>query len=300
MTETAEGEAAAVGSAVDGDDAGAVLDVPLDAHLHTDLSADADVPVDVYAALARGRGVAEIAITDHIDFDARDPNFRLGEHARRERIVREAAERWDGRPHIRFGAEVTYERRLEPAIREYLAAHAYDYTIGSIHLAERNPLYGPKAAAFVAGRTHRAVSGWYWDEAEAAVRSGLFDTLGHLDVVKRWLAPWLGPFAYAAHADLYERVLVALVDTGVALEVNSSGLRQEAAEPYPPREAVDRFAELGGSRVVVGSDAHRADAFAFALADAYELIAGAGFEELAFRRGAERVTIGLARGRRDA
>ena len=46
-------------------------DLPLDAHLHTDRSADSDVPIDAYAAAAVARRIGELAITDHIDFDPR-------------------------------------------------------------------------------------------------------------------------------------------------------------------------------------------------------------------------------------
>ncbi len=268
--------------------------LPLDAHLHTDFSHDSDVPIDAYAALARAAGVTEIAITDHLDFDARDPNFRAGEYERRRRVAREAAERWDGDPVIRFGAEITYEARLEGDIRAYLESRPYDYLIGSVHISERTPLHSPEAAArWCAGRTHREASAWYWDEAEALVRSGLFDTLGHLDFVKRYLVAHLGPFAYEPHEDLYERLLQALVETGTALEVNSSGLRQQAGETYPPAAAVDRFRQLGGERIVAGSDAHRADSFGFGLERAYAAIVDAGFDRLSFRRGGERIAVDL-------
>jgi len=43
--------------------------------------------------------------------------------------------------------------------------------------------------------------------------------------------------------------------------------------------------ELGGRRIVAGSDGHRADWFAYRLVDAYRMIEDAGFAELAFRRG---------------
>ena len=44
-------------------------DLPLDSHLHTNLSPDSRVPVDAYAAQALERGIAEICITDHVDFE---------------------------------------------------------------------------------------------------------------------------------------------------------------------------------------------------------------------------------------
>src|SRR4029077_4571323 len=71
-------------------------DLPLDAHLHTDQSPDSRVPIDAYAAQAEARGITELAITDHVDFDARDPAYDYVAFADRERTVRGAAERWAG------------------------------------------------------------------------------------------------------------------------------------------------------------------------------------------------------------
>ena len=280
------------------------LALPLDAHLHTDLSPDAAVPIDAYAALAQDRGIAEIAITDHIDFVTGEPACGYADYDRRLRMVRDAAERWAGEPAIRLGLEVTYEQAVEGEIAEYLRDHAYDYVIGSVHMSRRGPFRDEEAAAaWCAGRTPREATGFYFDEVEQAIRSGLFDTIGHLDFVKRYVQPYLGPFAYEPHADLYDRLLRALVETGTALEVNASGLRQGPGEPYPAPVVVDRFRELGGRHVVAGSDAHRIEQFAFGLPDVYRAIGEAGFREVTFRRGgrggagrsADRVAIELSR-----
>ena len=125
----------------------------------------------------------------------------------------------------------------------------------------------------------------YYAEVIAAARSGLFDTIGHLDVVKRYLHPYVTAPQLAERPDLLDPVLGAIVDAGVALEVNSSGLRHPAGETYPSATTVGRFRELGGERVVAGSDGHRADWFAYRLIDAYRIIEDAGFADLAFRRG---------------
>jgi histidinol-phosphatase (PHP family) len=269
---------------------------PIDAHLHTDLSPDADVPVDVYAALAREQGIAELAITDHVDFDPGDPAYDYAGFERRERLVRGAADRWSGDPVIRLGVEVTYERRLEDVIRTYLAGHRYDFVIGSVHPSLRNPMSSREsAAAWCAGKTHREAGAWYWDEIQDAIHSGLFDAIGHLDFVKRYMHEHLGPFAYEPHADIYDRALGALVDTGTALEVNTSGLRQAPAEPYPSPVVVERYRRLGGAQVTIGSDAHRVGHFAFGLAAGYRSIWGAGFRALAYRHEGDRTVIDLSR-----
>lgn len=266
-------------------------DLPLDSHLHTDLSPDSNVPIDAYAEAAVELGIAEIAITDHLDFDPRSAAYDFTPFERREHVVREAAGRWADRVAIRFGCELTYQRRYEADIREHLASHHYDFTIGSVHIGRYSPYGTDRIASFAAGKSLSDVVRPYFDEVEAAARSELFDTIGHLDFVKRYVHPHFSPADFAAAPELYEPVLVALVENGTALEINASGLRQSPGETYPAEPIVARFRELGGSAVTAGSDAHRADSFAFGLAEGYGVAARAGFRSLAFRRGAEGLRV---------
>ncbi len=260
-------------------------DLPLDSHLHTDLSPDSDVPLDVYCAAAVEHRIPEIAITDHLDFDPRAPAYAFSDVGRRERLVREAAERWASSSlAIRFGVEITYESSREAEIREHLARQPYDFVIGSVHVMAHSPYSGGRVAGWVAGKSFEAIVAPYFDEVLAAIRSGLFDTLGHLDYVKKYLAGHIPADAFAEAPEIYEPALRALVETGTGLEVNSSGLRQAPRETYPPAWAVTRYRELGGRTVTIGSDAHRARSFAHGLAHAYGVAAGAGFEDVAIRR----------------
>jgi histidinol-phosphatase (PHP family) len=271
--------------------------MPLDAHLHTDLSPDSDVPIDAYAALAVERGIRELAITDHVDFDRRDPAYGYAPFELRERVAREAAARWAAHGvAIRFGAELTYNRVWEDELRAHLARHRYDFTIGSVHDWPDSPYRGGRAATWARGRPLAEVLAPYLAEVEAAARTGLFDTIGHLDVVKRYLHPHIAAREVSAAVELFEPALRALVESGTALEINSSGLRQAPAETYPAPAMVIRYRELGGRHVTIGSDAHRSEWFAYQLEQAYGHAAGAGFRALAFRRGGDRVSIPLAPG----
>lgn len=270
--------------------------LPLDAHLHTDLSPDSDVPIDVYAAAAIDRGIAELAITDHVDFEPGAPAFGYSTFADRERVVRQAAERWGPRGvTIRFGVELTYDRSWEAEIRAHLARHAYDFTIGSVHDRVKSPYHRSRVRSWVAGRSLAEVVAPSFTEVEAAARSGLFDALGHLDVVKRYLHPYVSNEDLAAAPELYEPILLALVQSGTALEINTSGLRHPVGETYPSAAVVTLFHELGGQAVSVGSDAHRSDQFGWALADGYREAVAAGFSALAFRRGGGRVEVAIPR-----
>jgi histidinol-phosphatase (PHP family) len=273
---------------------GQATDLPLDAHLHTTRSPDANVPLEAYARAAHERRIAELAITDHVDFDPRRPAYAFSTFAEREREVRDMAERWADRGvAIRFGVEITYQREYEDDIRTYLRRHPYDFVIGSVHIGPDDPYTAERVGSFVAGRSLRDIVAPYFDEVLATARCGLFDTLGHLDFVKRYLYPHVTPADLAAAPELYEPLLRALVESGTALEVNASGLRQVANETYPSAATVARFRELGGRHVTAGSDAHLESSFAFGLREAYGHARQAGFRELAFRRGGERVAVAL-------
>jgi histidinol-phosphatase (PHP family) len=271
-------------------------DLPLDAHLHTDQSPDSSVPIDVYAALAVERGIPEICITDHVDFDPRDPAYEYTRFEDRERTVRNAAERWAKQGvQIRFGAELTYNRRWEDDVRVHLRRYRYDYTIGSVHDWPESPFWPSRVRSWIEGRSLDEIVAPYYDQIIGAARSGLFDTIGHLDVVKRYLDPYVTAADLATRPDLQEPALRAIVEGGVSLEVNSSGLRYPGAETYPSATVVARYRELGGERVMVGSDAHSRGSFAARLDESYRHLRAAGFEALSFRRGGERVRVEVPR-----
>ena len=263
-------------------------DFPIDTHMHTAFSHDSNVLLELYAAQAAELGIREIAITDHVDFMPSSPGYRYFDYDVRRKVIGDTAERWAGIVAIRHGVEITYESRYEDEIGEYLREHTFDYSIGSVHAVSDSPYARDRIETFVSGKTVAEAVAPYFAEVEAAIRSGMFDTVGHLDQCKRWLRRWFPPADFATIPASYEPLLLALVDSGTALEVNSSGLRYPEHETYPAAWVVARFHELGGRRVTVGSDAHLPQSFAFGLEEAAEIVAAAGFDRLSLERTLDR------------
>ncbi len=112
-------------------------------------------------------------------------------------------------------------------------------------------------------------------------------------MVKRYLHPHVTPAELARAPELLEPALVALVESGTGLEINTSGLRHPVAETYPAPWAVARYRELGGRTLTIGSDAHRTAHFAYGLGRGYRVAADVGFEHVFIRRNQERAFVAV-------
>ena len=207
--------------------------------------------------------------------------------------VRDAAERWaTAGVAIRFGVELTYDRRYEADIRGHLRA-------ARLRLRDR---LGPRLAptrrtrrprrrrSSPAGRWRRS-SRRTSTRSIGAARSGLFDTIGHLDFVKRYLAP-----ARDARGPRRRAGAVRAAPAGARRDRHGPRGQHAAACARPPRETypsaaiVARFRELGGERVTIGSDAHRAERLRVGARRRLSSRDRApGSTRSAFRRGGERV-----------
>jgi histidinol-phosphatase (PHP family) len=90
----------------------------------------------------------------------------------------------------------------------------------------------------------------YFDRLTAAAASGLFDIIGHADLAKK--------FCFYPKEDcgpLFRRFIAAAARSGVAIELNTAGLRKDCREIYPSRPLLE-LAHAQGVPITFGSDAH--------------------------------------------
>ncbi len=81
---------------------------------------------------------------------------------------------------------------------------------------------------------------------------------------------------------MMKRILTAMIDRGIALEVNTAGLRRTEKTTYPTPAVIELFGSLGGELVTVGSDTHRDPWVFYGLDLASDLLRSKGFSR-AFR-----------------
>lgn len=218
-----------------------------DTHMHTRFSTDSTMDID--AAIARGRELdMGIIITEHLDLDYPKPKafvFDIDKYFL-------AYSRYRGE-QVLLGIEIGMRSELVQANRELLEKYPFDFVIGSIHVIDNIDIYENR---FYQGRSKREVYGQYFASMLDCLDCyDCIDSLGHIDYIARY-ARFADPeLHYSEFADYFDQVLTTVAAKQKALEINTRRLDQpETVAALIP--VYRRFAELGGSFVTIGSDAH--------------------------------------------
>lgn len=250
----------------------------IDLHTHHERCGHAVGRLTDVAAWAVAAGIEVLGVSDHAPrfADPRDHPLPLTQMARSQwdGYLREAAElreTYRGRLDVRVGAEVDWIPGTEDALREGLDRPELDYVIGSVHEVGTWNLFH---ADTWDGATPDVFHERYWLEVAAAASSGLFDVLGHLDLIRaRVPAPTTPPRA------AIEAALDAIAAAGVAVEINGSGSRRDG-RPFPDSALLAALVRRGVP-ITYGSDAHAPGHLGMAWDEAVASLAALGVFELA-------------------
>ena len=219
-----------------------------DYHMHTTLS-DGQNTHEEMVLSAIEKGFDEIGFSDHFCIKqpckwavGADGIFRL-----EEKIV-EMKEKYGHKINILFGIEVDYFKDQEKEIREALQKFNFDYVIGSIHFLD-DWNYDTDKSRYEEF-SNDFLYEWYFRELQKAAKSGLFDIMGHPDLIKKFrICP------ETPKKQLFEETASVFANSGVAFEMNTSGKDRPCGEFFPGAELLKAFCKAGVP-VTFGSDSH--------------------------------------------
>jgi histidinol-phosphatase (PHP family) len=265
----------------------------IDYQVHSVRSHDGKSTIREQCARAVEVGLDEIGFSEHKDFDPEDPVVDYFDYDAYLTEIEAARREWDGRLKIRAGVEIDYQRWFEDKIAAYLAAHAFDFVIGSVHHIERVMLMTPE---YNCSRTAQTAYQDYFRAITDSVQCGFFDILGHLEYAnRRGLAAW-GPY----RTEVYREELTALLDLviakGLTFEINTAGLHQNLGVMYPVAETVALYTQRGGKLLSIGSDAHHPDQLAHAYPTAARLALSYGLTDVCTWHRRQRTLVPLEAG----
>jgi histidinol-phosphatase (PHP family) len=233
-----------------------------------------------YRTVAAERGIEELGVAEHIyRFTValgvwEHPFWRGWAHDDVDAYCAFVREETD----LKLGIEADFVPGREDRIANVLEAREWDYVIGSIHFLRDFSLDTEEFSVWGSGESPERVWRRYFETLAESARSGLFDVIGHPDLVKVW-----GDRAPRPDGDLrryYEPAVEAFAESGVAVEVSTAGLRKPVEELYPSQPFLELLVDAG-CPLVLSSDAHVPDQLGFRYEQALEALGEAGVTELA-------------------
>ena len=244
-------------------------------HSHTPLCRHAVGDPQEYAEAAFRRGFDGLLVTCHNPMPAGfSPRVRMqvDEFDDYLQLVFRARQAWRGRIDVRLGLEADYFPGYERWLERQLQMADFQYVLGSVHpqLEEFYERYWTGDA--------EAFQRTYFQLLGDAAETRLFDCLAHPDLVKNET-----PHDWAPERVMDDicRALDRIAATGVAMELNTSGVNKAIREmnPFP---AMLREMHQRQIPVVIGSDAHQPSRVGDGYFAALRLLESCGYEHISF------------------
>lgn len=244
-----------------------------DYHMHSSFS-DGRAAPEEYLAPAVVSGLKEIGFSEHLTLFKELEDWNMDPSKIPEYIDHlEQLRKNSNHLIVRTGFEVDFIEGKEDEIRNFLSPLPVDYIIGSVHYqGERTVDYGP---GFYEGKNIDQLYEKYFESVCKAVASGLFDIIGHCDLIRI--------YGYKPVKDpepLYRKLARTMKEFDVAFELNTNGRNRPLADFYPDRRFLDIFRDENVP-VCVNSDAHLPARVAQYFDEAYDLLRYTGFTEMA-------------------
>ena len=157
---------------------------------------------------------------------------------------------------------------------------SFDYTIGSVHYLKHGDEYiaidaSPKTLRemidrFYDGDFYACAEDYFATVAKWAQKSPTI--IGHFDLIKKFRRDIPFDSQNPRYKTAWRAAANALMPLGVPFEVNTGGIaRGYLDEPYPSAEIIE-YIKSNGGKLMLSSDAHRAENIGYAFDDFQKLI----------------------------
>jgi len=254
-----------------------------DYHIHTRYCRHAEGEPRDYVERAIELGMTEMGFADHLPFlGGWEPRYDLADDWAMGLdelddyvdLIQRLAREYAGDLRVMLGVEADFIPETLEETAATLGQYPFEYVIGSVHIVgDRfgfdHPGMKDRLAAYGLDRIYLESL----DLARQAAESGIFDIVGHLDHAKKFVRRPDDAEAVAAAASAALRAVAA---AGMAVELNTGGLRKDVAEVFPGPGLLAEAGRLG-IPLVLGSDAHRPSHVGHEFAYAAELARDAGY-----------------------
>jgi histidinol-phosphatase (PHP family) len=226
-----------------------------DYHMHTPLCGHAVGNPEEYVQTGIQAGLKEMGFSDHAPMiHQRMPGITMdfSELPTYHQMIEDVQKRFSSQINIKIALEADFIPGYEAKTKEIISSYPYDYIIGSVHFIDNwafdDP--DPKVKEYWKVYNVNDVYRKYYALLRQSAKTGFFQIIGHPDLPKKF-----GARPTEDLTDEIQATAKVFKETGVAIEINTAGLRKPIGEMYPAPNCLKIYCEAGVP-LTFGSDAH--------------------------------------------
>jgi histidinol phosphate phosphatase HisJ family len=250
-----------------------------DTHTHSKYSFDGCMEIDEMCRIAIERDIKMITVTDHYDIDGIVYGYYPPYYADDAyNDIMTAKDTYSGKLHIGYGIELGQAHVMPEAAAEFLNKYKFEYVIGSFHNMRDVPDFSFMRFNVMPIEYCGYLWQRYLDEFHEMLDFDGIHTVAHLTYPVRYMMRANKKIEYKKYYDNIISIYKKIIEKGLCLEINTSGLRQDMKVTMPDVELLKLYYDCGGELISIGSDAHKPEHIGMNITDAYDIARDIGFK----------------------
>ncbi len=250
-----------------------------DLHVHSNFSPDSSMYREDAIKAALKIGITALCFTEHMDLGHHMEDFnRVPDFDTMHRSLKTLQEQFPELTLYR-GLEAGYLPSTAKETADILASQPLDYVILSTHCVDGIDCYLPEFKRNMDQATayKRYLETLYESVADNTL-TDYYDCIGHIGYIAKCRHFKENELPYSFAPKLFDEILYQIIKKEKGIEVNTSGI-EKAGHTLPHPSIIQRYRELGGKIITLGSDAHTSDRVGKHIADTLKLVKTCGFDK---------------------
>ena len=214
-------------------------------------------------------GIKYICFTDHYNYPKKLKDFNVAKTSHKIEYSNEILnlkEEFKESIDISFGMEFDFLDKFEDYTKKEISKREYDFVMGSVHVVldgdnflsvpwEPSHIGEWKNFIKIFGSEENAIRSYY-EQVRKLVKSGLFDCVGHFDLIKNY---YPGDWKTIEEQRWYKKIVLDILDQikkkGLCIEINTSGWNRLVKEQYPSEWIIKEMRKKD-IPITIGNDFH--------------------------------------------
>ena len=258
------------------------MQVFFDSHVHSQYSDDSEQTfAEIYRAAVE-KGLCGLTVTDHANLSIIEEDSTFECIAASAKEAKNTNKRFGNEVQVFCGVEVSEHFDDPDNTQKILNLADYDAVIGSVHRLEfgRWKDFYSKIS-FDESFPLEELYGYmdkYFKYLLRVAEQADYDILAHLTCPLRYInGKYHRGLRLEPYREVIDEILHCLLQRNKALEVNTSGIRGIYDNLMPDLWIIQRYFDMGGRLITLGSDAHTPDRVGNAFEETATMLSQIGF-----------------------